>query len=198
MLVRQAKPEVGTTIFTSPPRDGKEILHGVDGVIDRRRSCRVPRVVFRPMMRNDSVERARAEAAPFEGLQVVHVWDPKRRVGHLFTKALRLRSTVWDFYFLYASGVRWEGNEPPQPTFWMHQLPSASGADRDLVLYPTKFSRELLRLLGDGVEPSHTSRDDLGLDLHWDGLLNLTRERAEYTIEDVRDAFENSKTVRRI
>ena len=154
--------------------------------------------VWLPMMRNDSVERARAEAAPFEGLQVVHVWDPKQRVGRLFTKALRLRSTVWDFYFLYASGVRWEGNEPPQPTFWMHQLPSASGADRDLVLYPTKFSRELLRLLGDGVEPSHTSRDDLGLDLHWDGLLNLTRERAEYTIEDVRDAFEDSKTVRRI
>ncbi len=152
--------------------------------------------VWLPMMRNDSVERARAEAAPFEGLQVAHVWDPERQLGQLFTKTLRLRSTVWDFYFLYASGVRWEGNEPPQPTFWMHQLPSASGADRDLVLYPTKFARELLELLGNGVEPSHTSRDDLGLDLHWDGLLNLTRDRAEYTIEDVRDAFKDSRTVR--
>ncbi len=153
--------------------------------------------VWLPMMRNDSVERARMEAAPFEGLQVVHAWDPKRQLGHLFTKTLKLHSTVWDFYFLYASGVRWEGNEPPQPTFWMHQLPSASGADRDLVLYPTRFSRELLALLGDGVEPSHTSRDDLGLDLHWDGLLNLTRERGEYTLRDVRDAFEDSKTERR-
>ena len=149
------------------------------------------------MMRNDSVERARVEAAPFEGLQVVHAWDPERQLGRLFTKTLKLRSTVWDFYFLYASGARWEGSEPPQPDFWMHQLPSASGEDRDLVLYPTRFSRELLALLGSGVEPSHTSRDDLGLDLHWDGLLNLTRERGEYTLRDVSDAFEDSKTERR-
>ncbi len=153
--------------------------------------------VWLPMMRNDSLERARLEAAPFEGLQIVHAWDPKRQLGHLFTKTLKLRSTVWDFYFLYASGVWWEGNEPPQPTFWMHQLPSASGADRNLVLYPTRFSRELLALLDDGVEPSRTSRDDLGLDLHWDGLLNLTRERSEYTLQDVREAFVDSKDERR-
>ncbi len=149
------------------------------------------------MMRNDNAERARAEAAPFEGLEVDHFWDQDRQLGRLFTKALKLRSTVWDFYFLYASGVRWEEKEPPQPTFWMHQLPSASGADRDLVVYPTRFSRELLRLLGDEVEPSHSNRDDLGLDLHWDGRLNLTRDRGESTIEDVRAAFEDSRTVRR-
>ncbi len=153
--------------------------------------------VWLPMMRNDSAERARAEAVSFEGLQVDHTWDPDRQLGRLFTKVLKLRSTVWDFYFLSATGVRWKEKEPPQPTFWMHQLPSASGADRDLILYPTRFSRELLSLLGDEVEPSHSNRDDLGLDLHWDGLLNLARERAEYTIEDVRDAFEDSRIVRR-
>ncbi len=43
-------------------------------------------VVWLPMMRNDSLERAGAEAAPFEGLPVVHVWDPSRQVGELFTK----------------------------------------------------------------------------------------------------------------
>ncbi len=68
----------------------------------------------------------------------------------------------------------------------MHQLPADSGADRDLVLYPTRFSKELLSLLGEGVQPSHTSRADLGLQLHWQGLVNLTRERAQYTIEDLR------------
>lgn len=152
--------------------------------------------VWLPMMRNDSLERARIEAEPFEGLHMVHAWDPERKLGHLFEKTLNLRSTVWDFYFLYASGVRWEENEPPQPTFWMHQLPSSSGADRDLVLYPTRFSQELLGLLGDGVEPSRTTRDDLGLHLHWDGLLNLTRDRAEYTLQDVRAAFEDSRAER--
>ena len=150
--------------------------------------------VWLPMMRNDSLERARTEAAPFEGLQVVHAWDPERQLGHLFTNTLGLRSTVWDSYFLSASGVLWEAHDPPHPTFWMHQLPAESGADRDLVLYPTRFSQELLRLLGDGVKPSHTSRADLGLQLHWEGLVNLTRERAQYTIEELREAFDDSKT----
>jgi hypothetical protein len=74
--------------------------------------------------------------------------------------------------------------------------PLSSGADRNLVLYPTRFSQELLELLGNGAEPSQTSCDDLGLDLHWDGLLNLTRDRAEYSLRDVRDAFEDSKAER--
>ncbi len=65
-----------------------------------------------------------------------------------------------------------------------------------LVLYPSRFAQELLRLVGDGVEPSHTNRSDLGLQLHWQGLLNMTRKRGEYTIEHVREAFEDSKTVR--
>ncbi len=127
---------------------------------------------------------------------MVHVWDPSRQVGELFTKTLGLQSTAWDFYFLYSPGVTWDADEPPEPAFWMHQLPAASGADRDLVLYPSRFSQKLLSLLGDEVEPSSTSRDDLGLQVHWEGLVNMTRERAEYTIEHVRQAFEESKTVR--
>ena len=69
----------------------------------------------------------------------------------LFTKTLGLRSTAWDFY---APGVTWDDDEPPEPAFWMYQLPASSGADRDLVLYPSRFSQELLELLGDRVEPS--------------------------------------------
>jgi hypothetical protein len=148
------------------------------------------------MMQKDSLERAYAEATPFERLPVVHVWDPERQVGNLYSKILGLQSTAWDFYFLYPPGVTWDGDEPPKPTFWMHQLPADSGADRDLVLYPSRFAQELLRLLGDGVEPGKTSRRDLGLQLHWEGLLNMTRKRGEYTIEHVREAFEDSKTVR--
>ncbi len=154
--------------------------------------------VWLPMMRKDSLERADAEAAPFEDLPVVHVWDPSRRVGDLYSKTLGLQSTAWDFYLLYPPGVTWDKDQPPDPAFWMHQLPADSGADRDLVLYPSRFAQELLRLFGDGVEPSHTSRADLGLELHMQGLLNMTRKRGEYTLEHVREAFEDSKTVRGI
>ena len=148
------------------------------------------------MMGNDSLERADVEAASFEDLPAVHVWDVERQVGDLFAKTLGLKSTVWDFYFLYPPGVTWDDDEPPQPAFWMHQLPAASGADRDLVLYPTRFLQELFNLFEDAVEPNRTSRDDLGLQLHWDGLVNMTRERAEYTLEHVHEAFEASKIER--
>ena len=154
--------------------------------------------VWIPMMENDSLERAEVEAIPFEGLPVVHVWDAERQVGDLFAKVLRLKSTAWDFYFLYPPGVTWVHDEPPEPAFWMHQLPAASGADRDLVLYPSRFLQELFRLFGDEVEPKQTSRDDLGLQLHWEGLANMTRKRPEYTLEHVREAFETSKIERRM
>ncbi len=152
--------------------------------------------VWLPMMRNDSLERADAEAKPFEGLPVVHVWDAEHQVGNLFAKILGLKSTAWDFYFLYPPGATWNDDEPPQPAFWMHQLPAASGADRDLVLYPSRFLQELFRLFEDGVEPKRTGREDLGLQLHWEGLANMTRERTEHTLEHVHEAFEASKTVR--
>ena len=61
---------------------------------------------------------------------MVHVWDPTRQVGNLYSKTLGLQSTAWDFYFLYPPGVTWE--------------------------------------------------------------------RGDYTIEDVREAFQDSKTVRGI
>ncbi len=57
------------------------------------------------MMRKDSLERADAEAEPFEDLPVVHVWDPERQVGDLYLKTLGLQSTACDFYFLYPPGV---------------------------------------------------------------------------------------------
>ncbi len=149
--------------------------------------------VWLPMMPNDSAEAAEAEATPFEGLQVVHVWDPERQLGDLYAKVLRLHSTVWDFYFLYAPGVRWEGNEPPHPTFWMHQLPAETGASRDLVLYPTRLSQEILNLLGSGVDPGHTSHADLGLQLHAKGLSNLLKERSQYSLEEIRQVVTDSK-----
>jgi hypothetical protein len=148
------------------------------------------------MMANDSHARADAEAESFEGLPAVHIWDAERQVGDRYAETLGLQSTVWDFYFLYPTGVTWDDDQPPQPAFWMHQLPAASGADRDLVLYPTRFLQELFELFGEGVEPDRTSREDLGLQLHWEGLVNMTRKRAEYTLEHVHEAFEASKIER--
>ena len=149
--------------------------------------------VWLPMMPNDSADFARIEAATFEGQPVIHAWDGERQLGDLYARTLGLSATAWDVYFLYAPGVRWEGDLPPKPTFWMHQLPTESGVDRDRVLYPTRLSDELIKLLGDGVESDQSSRASLGLQLHGKGLMTLARDRSQYTMEDLQDAFEKSK-----
>lgn len=149
-------------------------------------------VVWLPMMPGDNAQFARMEAETFKEHPVVHTWDPERRLGKLYAKTLNLTAAAWDVYLLYAPGVRWDEHEPPQPTFWMHQLPGDTGADWKILLNPTKFSQELLKLLGSGVRPS---RVDLGLLLHGAGLMNLLRKRAHYTLEDIRQAVEKSRVL---
>ena len=150
-------------------------------------------VTWLPMMPGDDGQFADQEASTFGDFPVIHSWDPERELGNLYAKTLNLTAVAWDVYFLYAPGVTWEGNEPPQPTFWMHQLPAETGASRDLVLYPTRLSQEILNLLGSGVEPGHTSRADLGLQLHAKGLSNLLKERSQYSLEEIRQVVTDSK-----
>lgn len=148
--------------------------------------------IWLPMMPGDNAQFARVKAETFKEHPVFHAWDPERRLGELYARALNLRALAWDVYLLYAPGVRWDGNEPPQPTFWMHQLPADTGADWKILLNPTMLSQELLKLLGSNAQPS---RVDLGFLLHAKGLMNLVRERAQYTLEEIRQAVGKSKAI---
>ena len=145
------------------------------------------------MMSGDSLQSALQEKTGFDGFEVTHAWDAERQLGILYAKTLNLSAVAWDVYLLYAPGIIWEGSEPPQPTFWMHQLPTESGAERDLVLYPTRLAQELLTLLGVGAEPRHTSRADLGLQLHAKALTNVNKERGQGILEEIQQAVEDSK-----
>lgn len=143
--------------------------------------------VWLPMMPGDGVSAADEEAATFKDLPLSHAWDPERRLGDLFSRLLDLKATAWDVYFLYAPGVIWEGELPPRPTFWMHQLPQDVGTDWRLQLNAGTFSRELLGLLG---VPDGADRADLGLMMHAKGLLNLAGERGLHSLDDIKRAFE--------
>ena len=138
--------------------------------------------VWLPIMDGDSAETARVETEAFGDQRMALAWDPESRAGKLFTKLLGLRRTLWDAYLLYPPGVKWEGAEPPQPTFWMHQLSVDYGVDPRLLLSPGKLSEEVRRLLGKEAKPSDP---DLPLTLHGNGLLWLRRERPEYSLGEI-------------
>lgn len=145
--------------------------------------------VWLPMMPGDNFQFAKMKADTFKEYPVFHMWDPERHLGELYAKTLNLRASAWDVYLLYAPKVKWNTTEPPQPTFWMHQLPGNIGADHKILLNPAKLAQELLQLLGSGVQQS---RIDLGFALHGKGIMNLVKERAQYTLDEIHQAAEKS------
>jgi hypothetical protein len=100
-------------------------------------------VVWLSMRPGDSPERAANEASWFSGPQVSNSWDATGEIGDRFGRTLALKGRAWDVYAVYAPGVEWNGADPPKPTFWMHQLTAAAGADQTLCLQADRFIREL-------------------------------------------------------
>ena len=61
------------------------------------------------------------------------IWDPRARHywdgdGQLIASYRDVlggfKEPVWDTYILYGPEARWEGDRPPKPDYWMHQLGS--------------------------------------------------------------------------
>jgi len=119
----------------------------VGGILKRFRSARLQALlVWEPMREGDSPEAAADQAEAVRDARISQGWDGSRDVGKLFGATLDLQETAWDVYLIYKPGIIWEGQRPPHPTFWMHQL---DGADPSLLLCvnPSRLSTEVGKLL---------------------------------------------------
>jgi hypothetical protein len=54
--------------------------------------------------------------------RILHFWDGARATMNATRPVLDLTEECWDVYLLYDRDARWDGESPPKPTFWMHQL----------------------------------------------------------------------------
>jgi hypothetical protein len=54
---------------------------------------------------------------------VTQFYDAEARLAGTYSGIIHLPKYMpaWDVYFVFDSKVRWE-NQPPAPTYWMHQL----------------------------------------------------------------------------
>lgn len=78
--------------------------------------------------------------------RVEHYWDGEDRVGSAFTPHIAgLEIPAWDVWMLFAPGVRWEGEVPPEPTAWEHQLPHLRHLP-DRRLDPERFAATAVEL----------------------------------------------------
>jgi hypothetical protein len=60
-----------------------------------------------------------------------------------FTRTLGFSEDAWDVYLLYGPSARWDGDLPPKPDFWMHQLgekdhPRVDGPYLDADVFATR------------------------------------------------------------
>ncbi len=146
--------------------------------------------IWLPVMDGDNEESALAGSMSFLDERIEHNWDSKRRFGKSFAKMLNLKGLAWDVYLLYAPGVTWTDDQPPEPTFWMHQLPAETGADGKLILNPGKFASELLNLFGEG---DLRKAWDMAFILHLNGLNALRKEGIHSSMDDVLEVVSPSQ-----
>lgn len=56
--------------------------------------------------------------------RTLHFWDGASASTRAVRATLNLSEDAWDVFLLYRPGAKWEGDNPPVPDFWMHQLGS--------------------------------------------------------------------------
>lgn len=101
-------------------------------------------MVWLPILGGDNRAIASQLADSVDDVRMIDGWDNDRAIGKAFQKTLELDFVAWDVYFIYQPGVTWEGDVPPKPTFWMHQLKKV---DPKLYLNTKVFSNKLQSII---------------------------------------------------
>ena len=141
-------------------------------------------------MGGDNAPAADVESEAFGDERMAMIWDPERQVSQLVAKTLQLRGEPWDMYLLYASGTRWEEDEPPTPAFWMHQIPEAGyGVDPKALLHPGSFLEAIRQHLG---KADQAGDPDKPLVLHFQALDWVMRDREATSMEEIAEAVAGS------
>jgi hypothetical protein len=56
--------------------------------------------------------------------RALHFWDRPSVLVQGYRDTLGLPEDAWDVFMLYGPEARWDGDRPPAPTHWAHQLGS--------------------------------------------------------------------------
>ncbi len=83
------------------------------------------------------------------GPRIHHYWEDSGIIGRLYQEAMDTELYMWDVWMAYRPDVVWEGELPPYPDFWMHQL---GPLPRELRLDAGVFAvetRKMMDLVGD-------------------------------------------------
>src|SRR5271167_62373 len=115
-------------------------------------------IVWLPILPSGAHEpAARREAERIPDSRAIRFFDAEARVGKVYSSILHLPSGLpaWDVYLVFGPEVRWDDN-PPVPTYWMHQLGRAGPPE--LRLDGEQLERVISSLLSkSGTQPGQQS-----------------------------------------
>jgi hypothetical protein len=106
-------------------------------------------IVWLPIYGGDFEGEARKLSAGFRDKRVSYFLDSESEKGKQWQPILKTPSMAWDVYMLYGPDKQWE-SQPPEPTFWMHQLGQVTSAPR---LDEETFTAKLKEMLGELKTP---------------------------------------------
>lgn len=77
--------------------------------------------VWVPMVRG--LERDIAQASrELPDPRARHYWDGDRQLMDGYEQVLGISEPAWDVFLVYGPDARWDGDVPPAPAYWAHQL----------------------------------------------------------------------------
>lgn len=84
--------------------------------------------VWVPILLPDTERAVPNAATRLPDKRVTHFWDGKGELVEAYTTILPTKNAqtgdfvkAWDVYLVFAPGIEWK-DQPPKPSFWMHQL----------------------------------------------------------------------------
>lgn len=79
-------------------------------------------IVWIPILDKDSMAEAFPSVEILHHRRFVHFYDRNRCVGRTIANSVGWVGRVaWDIYLFYRPNLDWDA-DPPQPSYWMHQL----------------------------------------------------------------------------
>ena len=109
-------------------------------------------VVWVPMFRGRESDVPKATTEVLDS-RASHYWDGHSLLVSGYKQTLGFNEPAWDIFLLYGSRARWDGDRPPFPDFWMHQLgsrrnPRVNGPYLDADSFLTRARAILARAAG--------------------------------------------------
>ena len=121
-------------------------------------------VVYVPALQAE-FEHVAPAAELLRGPRIDHYWQESGMIGISYQPLFETEIYIWDFWFVYGPDAVWEGEMPPEPAFWQHQL--RRGFPRERYLDRDVFAAEALALVDALPRPDEGGSDamaQLGVD----------------------------------